>query len=162
RTGRLKPRQLLDLHEAHTARANRFQARLVAKNRNLDPRQLRGLDDEHPPWRLDGLTVNGETDAVDCVHHHAGYGQPCSAMWRSYSARYWFTVATTGLVAKSPSAQRTLPLISPDSDFSRSRSFETPRPCSMRARIPASQAVPSRHGVHLPHDSWRKNSSISA
>src|SRR5438067_11930856 len=94
--------------------------------------------------------------------YHGSNGHPCTAMWRSYSSRYCFTVATTGLVAKSPSAQSTLPEISPDSESSRSRSAGAPRPASIRDRLLNSHDVPSRHGVHLPHDSWRKNSSISA
>src|SRR5919199_1743468 len=103
-------------------------------------------------WRL-GVLVHEP--------HHGSKGHAPSSMWRWYSSRYCLTVATTGLVAKSPSAHRTLPLISEDNDRSRSRSAGTPRPCSIRDMTLNSQDVPSRHGVHLPHDSWRKNSSMT-
>src|SRR4051794_18114544 len=39
----------------------------------------------------------------------------------------------------------------------RSRSSSRPEPVSMRWRIFSNQPVPSRHGVHLPHDSLEKN-----
>src|SRR6187200_2261901 len=96
------------------------------------------------------------------VIYQASKGHLPEVMCSSYSARYCLTVATTGLVAKSPRAHSTLPEISLESESSRSRSPGTPRPDSMRLRILNSQLVPSRHGVHLPHDSWRKNSSMSA
>src|SRR5580765_502500 len=87
------------------------------------------------------------------VIYHAGNGQAWSSMCRSYSSRYCLTVATTGLVAKSPSAHSTLPEISLDRESSKSRSAGAPRPSSIRFRILNSHEVPSRHGVHLPHDS---------
>src|SRR3954468_23112891 len=87
------------------------------------------------------------------VIHQAGDGHaPCS-MWVIYSSGNCLTVATTGLVAKSPSAHSTLPEISPDRDTSKSRSPGAPRPASIRFKILKSHEVPSRHGVHLPHDS---------
>ena len=41
--------------------------------------------------------------------------------------------------------------------MSRSRSWGRPWPARMRLRIFSSQEVPSRHGVHFPHDSRAKN-----
>ncbi len=35
-----------------------------------------------------------------------------------------------------------------------SMSSSVPLPASIRRRIWTIQYVPSRHGVHLPHDSW--------
>src|SRR5205814_1213531 len=112
----------------------------------------RAVERENAPTR--------QRDSVD--NHHGSNGHRPVEMWSSYSSRYCLTVATTGLVAKSPRAHRTLPLISLDSERSRSRSAGAPRPASIRDRTLNSQDVPSRHGVHLPHDSWLKNSSISA
>src|SRR5262249_22245799 len=67
----------------------------------------------------------------------------------SYSAVYCLTVATTGLVAKSPRAHRTLPLIWVLSESSRSRAPGTPRPASIRVRTLNRHEGPSRHGVAL-------------
>src|SRR5687767_911629 len=41
--------------------------------------------------------------------------------------------------------------------ISRSRSSGRPAPFSMRYMIFSSQLLPSRHGVHWPHDSREKN-----
>ena len=40
--------------------------------------------------------------------------------------------------------------------FNVSRSLSSPLPLRIRSRILVDQAVPSRHGVHCPHDSWAK------
>jgi hypothetical protein len=45
---------------------------------------------------------------------------------------------------------------------SSSRSLGRPSPARIRYRICCSQVVPSRHGVHLPHDSWAKKRTIRA
>src|SRR5262249_44837447 len=154
----LQSRQLLDLHQAHAARADRFEFGVVAEDGDVDTNQLGGFDQQSPFRRLQGLAVDGQQYRL----YHGSNGHRPPSMCATYSPRYCLTVAVTGLVAKSPSAHSTLPLISPERESRRSRSPGTPRPCSIRVRILCSQEVPSRHGVHLPHDSWRKNSSMSA
>src|ERR1051326_4110770 len=163
RARRLEPRQLFDLHQTHAAGADRLQALLVAEDGNLFADELGGFDEQHALGRFDVEAVNGELDGIHRGRcHHVGYGHLWSLMCCSYSPLNCFTVATTGEVAKSPRAQSTFPEICPESESSSSRSPGTPRPASMRVRILNSHEVPSRHGVHLPHDSWRKKSSMSA
>ena len=58
-----------------------------------------------------------------------------------------------GLVAPSPRAQNALPRMLSQRSSSRSMSPDVPWPASRRPSTCASQNVPSRHGVHLPHDS---------
>jgi NADH-quinone oxidoreductase subunit G len=59
----------------------------------------------------------------------------------------------TGSAAASPSAQMVRPMMLSDTEFRRSMSCIRPCPCSMRSTMRHSQPVPSRHGVHWPHDS---------
>ena len=47
-------------------------------------------------------------------------------------------------------------MLSPTSS-SVSRSSGRPRPCDIRYKIFSIHPVPSRHGVHFPHDSCAKN-----
>ena len=51
-------------------------------------------------------------------------------------------------------AQKERPKIESQMSFSVSMSSLRPAPVSSRVRILAIQSVPSRHGVHLPQDSW--------
>ena len=44
-------------------------------------------------------------------------------------------------------------IVSPTA-YSRSRSSGAPWPSQMRVRMRSSHVPPSRHGTHLPHDSW--------
>ena len=83
----------------------------------------------------------------------AGQVQRPSFTCASYSARNCFTVVSTGVAAASPKAQSVLPTMLSDTLSSRSMSFIVPSPRSILSRILYSQSPPSRHGVHLPHDS---------
>src|SRR5918999_872973 len=67
--------------------------------------------------------------------------------------------------APSPSAQNDLPIgtyIGPGGDMSLQtsrriwRSSSRPSPASILSRSFSAHHVPSRHGVHFPHDSWLK------
>src|SRR4051812_36924834 len=97
-------------------------------------------------------------------HVHDGLQVPPNdlpdRMCSTYSSRNLLIVAVTGLVAKSPRAQSTLPPISLETESNRSRSSSRPPPSWIRTSVLCSHWVPSRHGVHLPHDSMRKNSII--
>ncbi len=61
----------------------------------------------------------------------------------------------TGIAIASPSTHRQLPMICSQTEAMMSRSIGVASPLSMRWSIFTVQFVPSRHGVHLPHDSWR-------
>ena len=72
---------------------------------------------------------------------------------------------TTWLITLGPSAQivvcengalRPGTMLLPN-ESSRSRSSGRPCPCNIRYRTFSIQPEPSRHGVHLPHDSCAKN-----
>src|ERR1019366_1418703 len=85
----------------------------------------------------------------------AGSVQWPSLTCASYSCRKCFSVVNTGVTAASPNAQSVLPAMLLATLVSRSRSLICPAPRSILRRILYSQSVPSRQGVHLPHDSWR-------
>ena len=80
-------------------------------------------------------------------------GQPPSLWcWMNSSLKYW-TAEVIGGVALSPSAQNARPVMLSQMSRSFSTSSSVPWPCSSRSRMRTSQNVPSRHGVHFPHDS---------
>ena len=58
-----------------------------------------------------------------------------------------------GLVAPSPSAQKERPMMLSHKSRSFARSSSDPDPFSRSLRICTSHHVPSRQGVHFPHDS---------
>src|SRR5262249_8223162 len=83
----------------------------------------------------------------------------------STSARKYLSRLTMADTADGPSGQIVVwlkgalspgQMVSPTSR-SMSRSTARPSPFHMRYRTFSIQPVPSRHGVHLPHDSWAKN-----
>ena len=67
--GSLQPRQLFDLHQAHAARADRLELGVVAEDRNLEPNQLRGLDQQRPLRGDNGFTVDGQVDRIGGLGH---------------------------------------------------------------------------------------------
>src|SRR5436309_1469316 len=81
-------------------------------------------------------------------------------MTSSNSRRNLRTSVFTGHPAPSASPQMVVPGMIPiRSATSTSTSRSSRRPCPRRSRsvILSIQPVPSRHGVHWPHDSWLKN-----
>ncbi len=78
----------------------------------------------------------------------AGVCMPAS----NSSRKYWMA-EVIGLVAASPRAQKLRPRMLSQMSTSLSMSSCVPWPFSMRVMIWRSHHVPSRHGVHLPHDS---------
>jgi hypothetical protein len=62
-------------------------------------------------------------------------------------------VASTGVAAASPKAQSVLPAILSATLSSNSMSRINPSPRSILRSMFSSHTPPSRHGVHLPHDS---------
>src|SRR5437763_3638064 len=61
-------------------------------------------------------------------------------------------------VEKSPRAQNDRPRMLSQMSSSSGRSSSRPCPASIRRTVFASQGVPSRQGIHFPHDSCAKNS----
>ena len=78
-----------------------------------------------------------------------------ASMWASNSARKCLIIDAIGIAMASPSTHRQLPMIWSQIEAMMSRSIGVASPLSMRSSIFTVQFVPSRHGVHLPHDSWR-------
>ena len=64
-------------------------------------------------------------------------------------------IEAIGIAIASPSTHRQLPMIWSWTEDMMSRSIGVASPLSMRSSIFTVQFVPSRHGVHLPQDSWR-------
>ena len=84
---------------------------------------------------------------------HLWAGQRCSVTWARYSSRKCSSVLSTGFGAARPRPHSDACFISRPSRFSLSRSSSVPLPVVMRSRISSIRVVPSRQGVHLPHDS---------
>src|SRR5438105_3226779 len=68
-TGGLQAGQFLDLHQAHAAGADGLQPGLVAEDRDLEPDQLGGPDEQHALRRGQLLAVDGETQRVRSLSH---------------------------------------------------------------------------------------------
>ena len=60
----------------------------------------------------------------------------------------------TGIAIESPSTHRQWPMMLSCTEAITSRSIGVASPEITRSSIFTVQLVPSRHGVHLPHDSW--------
>ena len=73
----------------------------------------------------------------------------------SNSSRNLAIIEPIGIAIASPSTHRQLPMMWSWTEAMMSRSIGVPRPDWMRSSTFTVQFVPSRHGVHLPHDSWR-------
>src|SRR5699024_3200063 len=69
------------------------------------------------------------------------------------SSRKYLMPLVIGLTAPSASAQNERPNTLSQTSSSVSMSSLVPSPATMRSSTFASQKVPSRHGVHFPHDS---------
>ena len=76
------------------------------------------------------------------------------AIASSNSPRNFFTIAPTGIAIESPSTQRQWPMMFSWTEAMMSRSIGVASPRTTRSSIFTVQFVPSRQGVHLPHDSW--------
>ena len=78
-----------------------------------------------------------------------------ASMCASNSGRNHLIIDAIGIAIASPSTHRQLPMIWSQIEDMMSRSIGVASPLSMRSSIFTVQLVPSRHGVHLPQDSWR-------
>ena len=78
-----------------------------------------------------------------------------ASMWASNSGRNWLIIEATGIAMASPSTHRQWPMMCSWTEAMMSRSIGVASPASMRSSMCTVQFVPSRHGVHLPQDSWR-------
>src|SRR5690606_28250759 len=124
----------LDLDEALAARADRFEQRVIAEPRDLDPDQFGGTDHESALGHGDLGVVDGDVHEVGGLGllrtgtGHGGHrsfpsagvsaasvdrcgsnGQPPCSKWARYSSRKYFSDDVIGLVAPSPSAQNARP-----------------------------------------------------
>ena len=103
---------------------------------------------------LSGLRPHGACHRPAGARQAAGSVQRPSRTWASNSCRKCFSVVSTGVAAASPNAQSVLPAMCPATLEQREvlhlafAALDLPQDLD-------SQSVPSRHGVHLPHDSWR-------
>ena len=84
----------------------------------------------------------------------AGGGRRVDSIASSNSSRNFATIEPTGIAIESPSTQRQWPMMFSWTEAMISRSIGVASPRVIRSSIFAVQLVPSRHGVHLPHDSW--------
>src|SRR5690606_24487040 len=166
------PRSLA-LDQTHAAHAHGGHALVPAEPRDVGPLVLGGLDQQLAGGHLVLHPVDGDRDRIDhlALGRHSltpawarlrGKGQPPFLTWASTSSRKYSLRAMTGETADGPSGQIVVilggqlrpTLIPSDTAMSRSRSIALPCPSSIRRRIISIQVVPSRQGVHWPHDSW--------
>jgi hypothetical protein len=156
RAGGLQLGDALDLHEAHAARADRLaELGLVAEDGDLDVAVLGGVDEHRVLGSDDLAAVDRERDvAVVRARHQAATSRRLS-MYCSNCGRNFSIIEPIGIAIASPSTHRQLPMIRSWTEAMMSRSIGVPRPDWMRSSIFTVQFVPSRHGVHFPHDSWR-------
>src|SRR6185312_1396681 len=153
----------LHLDQALTAGADRIEQRVVAEPRDRDAEQLRGPDDQGSLRHADLEPVNGDGHCarrglhchvmLQTVDDAGSKGQPPSLWCWMNSSRKKRTAVVIGGTALSPSAQNARPRMLSQISRSFSTSSSVPSPCSSRSRMRTSQNVPSRHGVHFPHDS---------
>src|SRR5512146_2142500 len=80
-------------------------------------------------------------------------GQRCCFTCSINSSLYLGTKLLTGIERLSASTQMVLPSMLEATLIRRSRSAIEPRPASKSISIFSIHPVPSRHGVHWPHDS---------
>ena len=71
---------------------------------------------------------------------------------RNSSAKYFIALGN-GVAAASPKAQNDRPAICQQTSSIKANSSSLPFPCSNFSNTPVIQKVPSRQGVHFPHDS---------
>ena len=76
-------------------------------------------------------------------------------MCASSSSRNFAMIEPIGIAIASPSTHRQLPMMCSWTEAMMSRSIGVASPASIRSSICTVQRVPSRQGVHLPHDSCR-------
>ena len=134
----------LDLHHAGAAVAVRPHALHVAEARDLDAVLLGGLEDRLVRAADHRAAVQRERDGIRrnarvlLMHHSTSRGK-------------YFSTDSTGFGAAWPRPQIDASIIACDSSFSSGASHRC-------ASISCSAlTVPTRHGVHWPHDSSAKN-----
>src|SRR5262249_17461009 len=167
--GGLQFRDPLDLHQAHPAGADRrAEFRLVTEDRDLDVAlagrvvQHLALDGGHltpvdGQGHLTLLRAHVAAPKVSAGASTAPWGSrpsAASAITCSNSPRNLRTIAATGIAIESPSTQRQWPMMFSWTELMMSRSIGVASPRTTRSSIFTVQLVPSRQGVHLPHDSW--------
>ena len=106
-----------------------------------------------PPGAGGVVMVIRRSAPANTVEATGSNGQPPALKCWMYSSRKYWIDDVTGLVAPSPRAQNARPRMLSDTSSSVSMSCSSPSPRSSRSRICTYQNTPSRHGVHLPHDS---------
>src|SRR5690606_30489269 len=152
----------LHLHQAHAADAHRIQLVVVAEHRNFDARLRRRLHQAHAFGHFNFYAVERHFDELA---HALRTSCGCSAkqarplLWASNSSGKCFSTDIKNVLEKSESRQMVVPDMSVSRLLRTSTSSMVPWPRSILRSSRAVHAVPSRHGVHWPHDSWEKKSA---
>src|SRR5688572_26659647 len=171
RAGRLELRDALDLDQAHATGAHgAAELGLVTEDRDLDVAALCRVDQHRALGRRHLDAVDDERDLLAVAHPVAprtsgGSSAPATSIGpgaavraasiaSSNSWRNFLTIEPTGIAIASPRTHRQLPMMFSWTEEMMSRSIGVASPRTTRSSIFTVQFVPSRHGVHLPHDSW--------
>src|SRR6185503_12630887 len=169
---RQRLRRFLDLDQAHAAVRGDRELRVIAESRHVDLGLVRHLDDHLALARLQRHAVDLDVDDVGVCRrcrwrrrsrrgraHAATDGKSSTTLLPLFSTMYsnsWrkcLMKLCTGHAAASPNAQIVWPSILFATSTSMSMSAFVPWPSTMRVSTRCNQPVPSRHGVHWPHDS---------
>src|ERR1019366_9378911 len=114
--------------------------------RESERRARIGVDGHEAHRQLQGSTVNFASARLRSPRTYC-----------SNSARNFWMNASAGMAVPSPNAQMVLPMMPFAMSCRLSSSAWLAWPSSSLVVIRRSHALPSRHGVHCPHDSWRWN-----
>src|SRR4051794_31492115 len=168
----------LDLHQAHAAGPHWLtELALVTEVGDLDVALLGGVDQHRAllGLHLAAVDLEGDELLLGAGHSYAGPDSEAAAsspapkaaassrsraaracsMCCSNSSRNFSIIEPTGIAIESPSTHRQLPMMFCWTWAMISRSIGVASPESIRSSALTVQLVPSRHGTHLPQDSWR-------
>src|SRR5688500_15144640 len=145
----------LHFDQAHAAHGRRGEGGMIAVMRDADAHLLGGFDDARALGHGHRGTVDRAVDQFLLAHTTAtarALHTP-SRICDRYSSLNFLMELAVGAAAESLNTQIVVPDMFLPRSSNASRSASLPSPSSIRRRILAIHAVPSRHGVHWPHDS---------
>src|SRR5208283_1062256 len=148
-TGGLKSRDLLNFNKTEPASAERFEQVMMAKGGYLNAGHFSSIKNSDRFPQLYLFTIDRYPDHDPTL--------TALLTWASNSGLKCFMKFCTTLAALSPSAQKVFPIIFFATSSRSSMSTSLPSPTATLSRMLLSHPTPSRHGVHLPHDSCSRN-----
>src|SRR5690606_5119232 len=143
----------VDLHEAQPARAERLQRVGGAQLRDVDARELGRPHDRRARRDRHRDPVDRELHGGGALAGGRAVVRLLQQAHRWKSSPKWRTALRTGMGVSPPMAQSDPSVISSHRSSSSTRFFSRSWPGRMRSIVSTPRTAPTRHGVHLPHDS---------